>query len=567
MLNIVCVKWGDAYSPKYVNNLYNMIRLNTTKQFNFYCFTENPKDLYQEIKIIDLPSDLTGWWGKLYMFKKGLFNEGERIVFFDLDTIIVDNIDDILSYDGEFAILRDFYRSNGYGSGVMAWKVGFGHHIWENWNILNRPMLPGGDQEFIEQQVKVADLWQDLYPSKIQSFKQNNNENFPDIKANVICFHGQPKPHNCGKDWVDDIWNCKKANASVIKESLNVEKETLLNNVKENSTKYPVWVNIKPEHRKTAVIIGGAPSINQNVQKIKEYKENGADIFCVNNSLNWCIERNIKPEGYIMMDAKPINEKFVERRYNTTYYLASMVDKSVFNRLNGLDIKVWHAYQNIGEQEIFKDCDRPVLLVCGGTTVMMRAPHLLYALGYRKFVFFGVDSSFEEGKHHAYDQKHNDKDKVIDVELNGKKYQSTYWMTKQVLDFYDANDLGSVYTHFVLRHNCEISVYGNGLLPDYYQSLMAKFHLIETQAKFAYDFLMNDKKLKQSVENELLFINNKFFNIDNLIGKASNTDVINYLIIKKVCKLFGKNTLYIPAIYNIMKTIQEQYRGVITNGR
>jgi hypothetical protein len=64
------------------------------------------------------------------LFKPGLFTEGDRIVFFDLDTVLTGRIDDLCTYDGPFAILRDVFWPDGLQSSVMAWKAGECTDIW-----------------------------------------------------------------------------------------------------------------------------------------------------------------------------------------------------------------------------------------------------------------------------------------------------------------------------------------------------------------------------------------------------------------------------------------------------
>ena len=66
---------------------------------------------------------MNGWWNKLYLFKDGLFPKGDRILYFDLDTVITGRLDEIASYDGNFAILRDWLEPEIVNSSVMAWQA------------------------------------------------------------------------------------------------------------------------------------------------------------------------------------------------------------------------------------------------------------------------------------------------------------------------------------------------------------------------------------------------------------------------------------------------------------
>ena len=45
MMNFVCIKWGDKYTPDYVNNLFRMVQKNYTKPFTFTCYTDDTEGL------------------------------------------------------------------------------------------------------------------------------------------------------------------------------------------------------------------------------------------------------------------------------------------------------------------------------------------------------------------------------------------------------------------------------------------------------------------------------------------------------------------------------------------
>jgi len=103
MLNIYTVKWGTKYSPKHVEAIYNSCKKFITCDFNFYCLTEDPKNLHEDIKVIPLPNDnkLEVWWNKMYLFDENVVRQKGEKLFFDLDIIIQRNIDELVNYDPE----------------------------------------------------------------------------------------------------------------------------------------------------------------------------------------------------------------------------------------------------------------------------------------------------------------------------------------------------------------------------------------------------------------------------------------------------------------------------------
>jgi len=65
------VKWGKKYGADYVNKLYYGVKRNTTKNFKFYCYTDDPTGLHKEILVVPLKESWGGWWGKATLFSKG----------------------------------------------------------------------------------------------------------------------------------------------------------------------------------------------------------------------------------------------------------------------------------------------------------------------------------------------------------------------------------------------------------------------------------------------------------------------------------------------------------------
>jgi len=205
MINVVCLKWGNKYGPEYVNRLYSAVCRHTTKPFRFWCLTENSDSILPEIQILDLPcpDQLDSWWNKFALFApdNGL-PVGEQIVYIDLDTLIVANIDHLLAVESapDIVVLRDFYhgiaKSAGQiGSGLMSWRHGQYNHIWEQF-IVNpehaiESVHPHGDQHWVESQISAWYCWQDLFPRAVVSFKMHCQSGIPP-GASVICYHGEP---------------------------------------------------------------------------------------------------------------------------------------------------------------------------------------------------------------------------------------------------------------------------------------------------------------------------------------------------------------------------------------
>lgn len=230
MLNVICLKHGTKYGPDYVNKLYNMVVRHLTLPYNFYCFTENPQNIDSRIKIKPLPKGhLSGWWWKPYIFKQGHFDNNDINLFFDLDMVIVGNIDKLITFmPNEFVGLEDVGRvfrriPSKLGSAVLRWPSNQYSDIWDNLEINpDKTRQFPGDQDWIwhlhKDRIKFfPESWIQSYKWEIRSrdeltrmngknvFKTIRNPNI-NPECSVIAFHGTPNPEDVKDPVIVDNW-------------------------------------------------------------------------------------------------------------------------------------------------------------------------------------------------------------------------------------------------------------------------------------------------------------------------------------------------------------------------
>jgi hypothetical protein len=205
MTTVAAVEVGNylGRGREYLAKLFRDVRLHTQAPLRCVCLTDDPRDLPPSVEPLLPEPGLTGWWHKLALFRPGLFRAGERILYFDLDAVIVGDLTDFAAWRGEFAILRDFYHPEHMCSAVMAWQAGALDHIWTRWDRGGRPQFDRrGDQRWIETMQPEADWWQDLLPGQAVSYKVDCRPlgAIPD-GARIVCFHGRPRPHEVPEYW------------------------------------------------------------------------------------------------------------------------------------------------------------------------------------------------------------------------------------------------------------------------------------------------------------------------------------------------------------------------------
>lgn len=459
MLHVVCIRAGEVFSPAYVVNLKDMVVRNVQEGFpgRFVCFTDRPDELPADIETAPLPADLPGWWSKLALFRDGLFPEGDRVLFFDLDTVITGSIDKLVAYDGDFAILRDFYRPNGLQSSVMAWEAGEQTEIWESFERAGCPMdNPGGDQAWIERVGCLGWMrrWQTLFPGMFVSYKQTHG--IP-AEASVVVFHGKPRPHEVTEGWVPKVWCPGGLSHAELKAVCNTAQETLLENVKSACARDLKWFMPADEHDGHVAIIGGGPSVADMLDEIQWRQGQGQTVWVLNNAALALKTAGIQIDAQVLLDARKDTASFVT--HASEYLVASQCDPCVFDLLAIRQVILFHV-NNPAMADYLKDEKRRLAyLIGGGTTVGMNAIALASSLGYRKIHLYGFDSCYRGGAHHAYPQALNDKETRSSVLYGDKTYTCAPWMVGQAQEFME---MAPAYE----ADGCTITVHGSGLLPD-----------------------------------------------------------------------------------------------------
>lgn len=457
----VCVKAGKAYGPEYVNLLRDMVARNLPDGYpgRFVCLTDDPEGLDEGVETMPLPADLEKWWGKLYMFKRGLFPDRSRMIFFDLDTLITGPLDDIVGYSGQFATLRDFYFPDRLGPAVIMWEAGeFAASIWDEWVAQGKPRHPMGDLWWLNNLdqgrfPRRVDKLQDVFPGAFVSFKADCQPE-PPKSARVVCFHGQPKPSNCDTKWVADVWKIDGATIADIKVEPNTEYGTAVANVRSSIARDLPWLSERAPHAGHAVIVGGGPSVAANLEEIARRQREGQTIFAGGGAARYLMKNGILPDCQVLLDARADNAQLIlpEAR---RHLVCSQCDPGVFDRLVGRNVTLYHANSVATERTLRGG--RPAYLISTGSTVSLITMGIVYVEGYRFMHLFGMDSSYTADRH-AYEQKLNDEDRVVEAVVGGRAFKCAPWMVAQAEQF-------QIVARELAEADCVITVAGDGLLP------------------------------------------------------------------------------------------------------
>jgi len=231
MLTVACLLKSEPISPYGIEDVLRLaagVRRNLTEPHRFVCLTDRMGIIGDGIETIPLTLGLRGWWAKME-----LFSLSGPLLYFDLDTVIVGNIDALdVALHGlqDMLVVRDFY-SQLPSSGILGWPRGYNAHavierfgadsIGPRYSEANNAIYLRtksgnyrGDQDWLRAHIfnngSKPVFAQDVQPG-IVSYKvdvrQNRGQQLP-VSASVVCFHGQPRPRDVlpQPDWLCENW-------------------------------------------------------------------------------------------------------------------------------------------------------------------------------------------------------------------------------------------------------------------------------------------------------------------------------------------------------------------------
>ena len=507
---ICCLNAGNylGRGKEYVEILFDRVWANISDktEFQFHCFTDDAEPYAAGITKRPLLPYLKGWWHKLYLFAPDVFKEGDRVIFFDLDTIITGALDEILKYDGAFATLRDFWRPQGLGPAIMLWTPTkdteyFWTYFKQRWAFGIREDYLGalggrGDQAILEEirmlatkttakdgkiieetwltnPLQTLDYLQDKFPKKFVSYKDEARFELPK-GAKVVCFHGKPRPHQVKAGWVPQLWKIGAGSAVELEIVGNVEDSIIEDNINYAYTlQHEMLANqyMKP-HDSELCIVGGGPSLKNRLFELKLKQEAGCVLWALNGTFNYLINNGITPDALVILDGRPENADFIPDAA-TTLLLASQCAPSLFKKAEttGSKIIIWNSYLTGMEKLLDK---RKAALISCGSTVGLNALALAQCFGFKSLHLFGYDSSYEGDENHAYQQPLNNGERVLEATCDGLTFKCAPWMVTQVEEFKDR-------APNLIKQGMQFHFHCEGLLP-YVASLISKENVAINQS-------------------------------------------------------------------------------------
>ncbi len=205
MLTVACVyRRGPDLTDEYVFRLKNAVRQHCKAPHRFVCLTSVK---FPRIETIPLVANLKGYWNKLELFRKGLFDG--PVVYLDIDTIIHNDISDVLTYPHEFTAGYNFARK--HVDSMSSWFMAFDgrvdrSYLLDDYNsstphVYSNPHKPNwarwGDQGYIQDKLSEWTSIDEIFPGRCASYKwEVRRPGFVPSGVSFVAFHGRTlRPH------------------------------------------------------------------------------------------------------------------------------------------------------------------------------------------------------------------------------------------------------------------------------------------------------------------------------------------------------------------------------------
>jgi len=232
VVHVICIKWGTMYGATDVNRLRAMVRRFTKRhEVLFHCFTEDACGLDPAVIVHPLPEleigperhpeavAILARRNLAYRKEAALCIDdlggltGQRVLFFDLDVVLVDDIDGFYEFpvDDQFVIINDWNTSGDHvgQASCYSWVVGtlgVVKRYFEEHPLEVITTFGTASQEYLSARVILMHGGLVFWPEAwCRSFKKHclppwyrrpfSTPNMP-RGAKLLAFHGVPKPED-----------------------------------------------------------------------------------------------------------------------------------------------------------------------------------------------------------------------------------------------------------------------------------------------------------------------------------------------------------------------------------
>lgn len=213
---------GGVYTVEHAARLVANLRRTFTQAERVLCLTDVPEDVLEAVPDVEvelLTGRHMGWWNKTELFRddiRAVCGDG-AFLYMDLDMVPLRPFSLPLPGPNDFYMWRDrlwWERTRDFNSSIMAWRGDY-EFVWDSCSAAAQELFAKkGDQEFTRRTLQghkkrpitiypVDDLVR-VYDWKMDKLAGTAA---PPPDAQVIAFHGEPRPWDVTDPWLKEAYH------------------------------------------------------------------------------------------------------------------------------------------------------------------------------------------------------------------------------------------------------------------------------------------------------------------------------------------------------------------------
>ena len=221
MITILCALFKGAklgiphsteiYNAEWADKLYRGLKRNITTDFELVCLVDDDYKFNEPVKPVPfLDSNTPGWSLLAELFRPDITTNRRMII--GLDTVIMSNIDDIISFPLDVGLISDPMIEGDVCNAICIVSDKTSNYIWDVWTnkrdwvlkeCILKPWNIPSELEMMRRlfngdgRVPRIDIG---FPNRIFSYKCHIIPN-PTLldNASIVYFHGKPKLHQLNR--------------------------------------------------------------------------------------------------------------------------------------------------------------------------------------------------------------------------------------------------------------------------------------------------------------------------------------------------------------------------------
>ena len=205
-----------------------------------------------------------------------------------------------------------------------------------------------------------------------------------------------PHPTNWRRYIMEHLNNAEKRTIPPVWTQSKFTENHMLENLRENlSHRLPSIVEIMGKFKGPCMVVGGGPSVDGQLDKIKELQAQGMKLLVIERMYPWATQQGLTVDYVVSLDASEgVETGFTHMQKDAIHLLVATTNPKIFPIVEGYRNYVWAGQAAMlpeAREEWEKNGYKKLIIVNTGGSVTLGSIFLALMLGHRNIHLFGFD--------------------------------------------------------------------------------------------------------------------------------------------------------------------------------